>query len=168
MEETKSDISFDWKNIGFVILFILIAGGGIYLIATLPAIRLFEPEVDPIVENIDTTDWGGGVVEMQQEDIVVGEGTEATEGKLVTVHYTGTLLDGTKFDSSVDRDDPFKFTLGAGEVIKGWDQGVVGMKVGGKRKLTIPADLAYGETGAGGVIPPNATLVFDVELINVE
>ena len=100
--------------------------------------------------------------------MVVGTGVEAVSGKSVTVHYTGTLTDGTKFDSSKDRGEPFTFNLGAGEVIKGWDQGVVGMKVGGKRKLTIPSELGYGTQGAGGVIPPNATLIFEVELLDVK
>jgi FKBP-type peptidyl-prolyl cis-trans isomerase len=97
----------------------------------------------------------------------VGTGTEATAGKKVSVHYTGWLTDGKKFDSSKDRGQPFQFRLGAGEVIRGWDQGVAGMKIGGKRKLTIPPDLGYGARGAGGVIPPNATLVFEVELLGV-
>lgn len=106
--------------------------------------------------------------QLKTEDIVVGTGTEATAGKKVTVNYLGTLTDGKKFDSSYDRGVPFSFNLGSGEVIKGWDMGVVGMKVGGKRKLTIPASLGYGAQGAGGVIPPNATLIFEVELLNVE
>lgn len=102
------------------------------------------------------------------EDTEVGNGAEAVAGKRVTVHYRGTLTNGTKFDASYDRNKPFDFNLGAGEVIKGWDQGVAGMKVGGKRKLTIPPELGYGSRGAGGVIPPNATLVFEVELLGVD
>lgn len=108
------------------------------------------------------------ITTMKIEDIVVGTGIEATDGKAVTVHYTGTLTDGTKFDSSVDRGTPFTFTLGAGEVIKGWDQGVKGMKVGGKRKLTIPSELGYGAAGAPPVIPGNAALIFEVELLEVK
>lgn len=105
--------------------------------------------------------------ELKIEDTVVGTGAEAVSGKEVTVHYTGTLTDGTKFDSSVDRGEPFTFNLGAGEVIEGWDKGFAGMKVGGKRKLTIPSDMAYGERGAGASIPPNSTLIFEVELLKV-
>jgi len=105
--------------------------------------------------------------ELQIDEIEVGSGAEAQSGQTVSVHYTGWLTDGTKFDSSVDRGTPFEFPLGVGMVIKGWDQGVAGMKVGGKRKLTIPPDLGYGASGAGGVIPPNATLVFEVELLEV-
>jgi FKBP-type peptidyl-prolyl cis-trans isomerase len=100
-------------------------------------------------------------------DQVVGAGDVAVAGKTVSVHYTGWLENGKKFDSSVDRGQPFSFPLGAGRVIKGWDEGVQGMKIGGKRKLTIPSDLGYGSRGAGGVIPPNATLIFDVELLGV-
>jgi FKBP-type peptidyl-prolyl cis-trans isomerase FkpA len=101
------------------------------------------------------------------QDLIEGEGEVAAAGHRVTVHYTGWLTDGTKFDSSLDRNDPFMFSLGAGQVIRGWDEGVEGMKVGGKRKLTIPPQLGYGAYGAGGVIPPNATLVFEVELLGV-
>ncbi|MGC2518918.1 MAG: FKBP-type peptidyl-prolyl cis-trans isomerase [Burkholderiales bacterium] len=102
------------------------------------------------------------------EELVVGEGEIAAAGQTVIVHYTGWLIDGRKFDSSKDRDDPFEFALGAGQVIRGWDEGVQGMKIGGTRKLTIPPALGYGARGAGGVIPPNATLVFEVELLGVE
>jgi FKBP-type peptidyl-prolyl cis-trans isomerase FkpA len=101
------------------------------------------------------------------EEVQLGEGAEAVAGKMVSVHYSGFLTNGSKFDSSVDRKEPFDFPLGRGHVIRGWDEGVAGMKVGGKRKLTIPPDLGYGARGAGGVIPPNATLVFDVELLAV-
>jgi len=101
------------------------------------------------------------------EDVTVGEGVAAATGQKVTVHYTGWLTKGTQFDSSKDRNDPFVFPLGGGRVIKGWDEGVQGMKVGGKRKLTIPPALGYGARGAGGAIPPNATLVFEVELLGV-
>ena len=114
-----------------------------------------------------TTDSG-----LQIEDTVVGDGPEAKAGQYVTVHYTGWLRNddgstGAKFDSSKDRNDPFQFALGAGHVIRGWDEGVQGMKIGGKRTLIIPAALGYGARGAGGVIPPNATLIFDVELLAV-
>jgi FKBP-type peptidyl-prolyl cis-trans isomerase len=102
------------------------------------------------------------------EDKLIGTGTEAVAGKKVTVHYSGFLTNGTMFDSSIPRKTPFTFILGAGEVIQGWDRGVVGMKVGGKRKLTIPSKYGYGARGAGGVIPPNSTLIFDVELLKVE
>jgi FKBP-type peptidyl-prolyl cis-trans isomerase len=105
---------------------------------------------------------------LQYEDMNVGSGKMAEPGMNVSVHYTGWLTDGTKFDSSVDRGQPFKFQLGAGQVIRGWDEGVKGMRIGGKRKLTIPPDMGYGANGAGGVIPPNATLVFDVELLDVQ
>ena len=114
-----------------------------------------------------TTDSG-----LQYEDTTVGNGAEAKAGQQVTVHYTGWLRNddgtpGAKFDSSKDRNDPFQFPLGAGHVIRGWDEGVQGMKVGGQRRLTIPANLGYGARGAGGAIPPNATLIFDVELLAV-
>ena len=118
---------------------------------------------------------GGSVAELQRLDTRAGTGTVATSGSDVTVHYTGWLYDenapdkrGVKFDSSVDRGQPFTFLLGAGQVIRGWDEGVAGMKVGGKRTLLIPADLGYGSNGAGGVIPPGASLVFDVELLDVK
>jgi len=102
------------------------------------------------------------------EDLEIGTGEACKDGDMVSMHYTGWLTNGKKFDSSVDRNEPFDFQLGVGQVIPGWDQGVEGIKVGGKRKLTIPSHLGYGEFGAGGVIPPNATLVFDVELLAIK
>jgi FKBP-type peptidyl-prolyl cis-trans isomerase FkpA len=121
--------------------------------------------------NTETT----SVTQLIRQDDVVGTGAEAQSGRVVTVHYTGWLYDqtrpdrrGNKFDSSRDRNEPFSFNLGAGEVIRGWDEGVAGMKVGGRRTLTIPPDMGYGARGAGGVIPPNATLLFDVELLEVK
>ncbi|MPY90764.1 MAG: FKBP-type peptidyl-prolyl cis-trans isomerase [Luteitalea sp.] len=115
------------------------------------------------------------VEELMITDTQIGNGAEATAGRQVVVHYTGWLFDssqpenkGTKFDSSRDRNEPFDFSLGAQQVIAGWDQGVAGMKVGGRRTLVVPPDLAYGAAGAGGVIPPNATLIFDVELLDVK
>ena len=117
---------------------------------------------------------GGGVTQLMKDDESVGTGNEAVSGRQVTVHYTGWLYDtarpdnkGKKFDSSRDRNDPFSFRLGAGQVIRGWDEGVAGMKVGGRRRLTIPPDMGYGARGAGSDIPPNSTLVFDVELLDV-
>jgi FKBP-type peptidyl-prolyl cis-trans isomerase FkpA len=105
---------------------------------------------------------------LQYEDVQEGSGAAAKSGDTVEVHYTGWLTDGQKFDSSLDRGRPFSFRLGQGQVIKGWDEGVAGMKPGGKRKLTIPSALGYGTRGAGGVIPPNADLVFEVELLKVK
>lgn len=105
--------------------------------------------------------------QLEIEDQVKGEGDEAVSGQTVEVHYTGWLVDGSEFDSSHNRNETFRFKLGAGQVIQGWDQGVAGMKVGGVRKLTIPPNLGYGASGAGGVIPPDATLIFKVELVSV-
>jgi len=105
---------------------------------------------------------------LKVDDVKVGTGAEATAGKTVTVHYVGTLTDGSKFDSSRDRNQGFTFQLGAGRVIQGWDKGVAGMKVGGVRKLTIPPEMGYGARGFGSVIPPNSTLVFEVELLDVK
>ena len=104
---------------------------------------------------------------LKYEDVEAGTGATARSGQKAKVHYTGWLTSGQKFDSSHDRNDPFEFTLGAGQVIKGWDEGVAGMRIGGKRRLTIPSNLAYGSRGAGGVIPPNAELIFEVELLGL-
>jgi FKBP-type peptidyl-prolyl cis-trans isomerase len=122
------------------------------------SIRAWAPELQPAEQN---TTSSGLVI----EDLEVGTGAEAKAGDTVSVHYTGTLTTGEKFDSSLDRGTPFSFTLGSGGVIKGWDEGVAGMKVGGKRKLTIPPELGYGAGGNPPVIPGNATLIFEIELM---
>lgn len=134
-----------------------------------------EGKVDIEFESLKEEDSGGGddmdqnqVDKLVTEDTLVGNGTEAKIGDTVSVHYTGTLTDGKKFDSSLDRGDPFSFTIGEGRVIQGWEQGVPGMKVGGKRKLTIPSDLGYGDRGSPPIIPPNATLIFEIELLGIE
>jgi FKBP-type peptidyl-prolyl cis-trans isomerase FkpA len=123
----------------------------------------FAPSLGVDLKSMTTTPSG-----LAYKDEKVGNGPAVRAGQMASVHYTGWLPDGTKFDSSRDRNEPFQFPLGAGHVIKGWDEGVIGMHVGGRRQLVIPPTLAYGERGAGGVIPPNATLVFDVELLGVK
>ena len=133
--------------------------------AAAPATAEKEPSTPPPGKT--TVKTTPNATTLQKTDLKVGTGKEAKAGQSVTVHYRGTLTDGTKFDASYDRGEPFTFNLGAGEVIKGWDQGVVGMKEGGKRKLVIPGDLAYGPMGSPPTIPPNATLVFEVELLKV-
>jgi FKBP-type peptidyl-prolyl cis-trans isomerase FkpA len=130
----------------------------------------------PATESLETrTTTDSDMTQLQINDTVEGTGTEATTGRMVRVHYTGWLYDtavpgnkGRKFDSSLDRNEPFEFPLGAGQVIRGWDDGVAGMKVGGTRILTIPPAMGYGSRGAGGVIPPNATLLFEVQLLDVK
>jgi FKBP-type peptidyl-prolyl cis-trans isomerase FkpA len=117
--------------------------------------------------EVDTTAMTKTPSGLRYQDVAEGQGTEAAADRTVSVHYTGWLPNGEKFDSSRDRNEPFSFTLGAGQVIAGWDEGVAGMKVGGRRKLVIPADLGYGTAGAPPAIPPGATLVFDVELLDV-
>jgi len=121
-----------------------------------------KPRIMNEEDDVPTTPSG-----LTYEDTTEGTGASPRPGQTAMVHYTGYLTDGTTFDSSVDRGQPFGFPVGRGQVIKGWDEGVATMKVGGKRRLTIPPDLGYGVRGAGGVIPPNATLVFDVELLDV-
>ena len=134
------------------------------LTATTLAVADQHQEKKPMTEEKTTMTPSG----LRYVDEVVGTGEEAKSGKTVSVHYTGTLQNGQKFDSSRDRNDPFSFRLGAGMVIKGWDEGVAGMKVGGQRTLVIPPQMGYGDRGAGGgVLPPNATLVFDVELLGI-
>lgn len=175
------------KNILFGVFAILIIAAGAYFVYKLPSPGNLSQNLNSS-DNISTTDSGSTLgIETQAtptatssgsakpkmeekliiEDKVTGTGAEAVTGKKVTVNYLGTLTDGKKFDSSYDRNEPFSFILGAGEVIAGWDQGVAGMKVGGKRKLTIPPALGYGSQDLG-VIPPNSTLVFEVELLKVE
>jgi FKBP-type peptidyl-prolyl cis-trans isomerase FkpA len=132
------------------------------VIAAVVVLVAIAPADDKKDDKVVTTDSG-----LKYEDLKVGEGDAAKKGDLVEVHYTGWLTNGKKFDSSVDRKEPFAFKLGAGKVIKGWDEGVAGMKPGGKRKLTIPPELAYGKKGAGDDIPPDSTLVFEVELLKI-
>jgi FKBP-type peptidyl-prolyl cis-trans isomerase len=158
----ESKMSRYWILI--VIVAVLAAGVGVFMRSRSTSSSSGSAGGGPTaVSGAGTTTATG----LQYWDITMGTGTEAAAGKEVKVHYTGWLTDGQKFDSSVDRGEPFTFHLGAGEVIPGWDQGVAGMKVGGKRQLKIPPTLGYGERGAGGVIPPNATLVVDVQLLGV-
>lgn len=123
------------------------------------------PEAPMEISNVQFTIEPSG---LKYYDIIKGEGVEAQKGKQITVHYTGWLTDGKMFDSSIRKNRPFSLTLGGGQVIKGWDEGIVGMKVGGHRQLVIPPDMAYGPGGAAGVIPPNATLIFEVYLLEVK
>lgn len=136
---------------------------GIISVMVIAAVLIALPASAQQEEKTVTTASG-----LKYIDVVVGKGASPSVGKHVKVHYTGTLENGKKFDSSVDRNQPFSFIIGVGQVIPGWDEGVMSMKVGGKRKLIIPPNLGYGARGAGGVIPPNATLLFDVELLDVE
>lgn len=130
---------------------------------SVPTTVISPTEASPVPTVVPTVLPNG----LKIEDQKVGQGKEAKEGDTISIHYIGTLADGKKFDSSYDRGQPFETQIGVGQVIKGWDKGVLGMKVGGKRRLTIPPELGYGATGAGNVIPPNATLIFEVELIGI-
>jgi peptidylprolyl isomerase len=134
-------------------------------LCALPVLSAAEPAKS--TDKPDTVKSVTTASGLKYVDVKVGNGASPVKGKQVKVHYTGTLENGKKFDSSVDRNQPFSFVIGVGQVIPGWDEGVMSMKVGGKRKLTIPSKLGYGAAGAGGVIPPNATLLFDVELLDV-
>ncbi|MBU0976609.1 MAG: FKBP-type peptidyl-prolyl cis-trans isomerase [Patescibacteria group bacterium] len=161
------------KKVLILILPILILTGLFILIMdkTSPS---NPPKEEPTTEDVNlqdkvdelNTQEAEDFDEFKIEDTKVGEGAEVKNGDTVSVHYTGTLIDGTKFDSSVDRNEPFEFTVGSGGVIEGWEKGLLGMKVGGKRKLEIPSSMGYGETGSGS-IPPKAGLVFEIELLEI-
>lgn len=159
-EEVKTKIVFNLKNI-------LIAFGFLALLLTGLTLIMIYSKDQTSQQNVQSTP-SPTPGELKVEDEVVGKGAVAENGKKLTVNYIGTLTDGTKFDSSYDRGEPFTFTLGKGEIIKGWDQGLIGMKVDGERKLIIPPELAYGDQGAGSQIPPNSTLIFEIELLKVE
>ena len=180
MDEGVPEKSLNKKYLCVIIfLGILVISGGLYVISSnrslpkapvvstsslpsaSPSATILKDEGPSASSSANITKMKDG---LQIQDEVVGAGTEAETGNQVTVNYIGTLTDGKKFDSSYDRNQPFTFTLGAGEVIKGWDEGVAGMRVGGKRKLTIPASLGYGDSGVPGAIPGGATLIFEVEL----
>lgn len=178
MEEKPYELKVNFGVLFF--LFLLLAAGFVVLVgfgsksssvSTTPTpqadlkINLGQKEANN--QNLETMNQTEEVKELKVEDLKPGTGTEAQKGKKITVNYLGTLVDGTKFDSSYDRDQPFSFVLGSGQVIAGWDQGLIGMKVGGKRKLIIPPNLGYGNQAVGN-IPPNSTLIFEVELLSVE
>lgn len=164
-EEKDYKIAFNWKNILTVFLASLGFIAGFLLLLFVAGRRSNTQNTSEVV--ISPTP-GINMENLKIEDIVVGKGNEVKEGDTVSVNYKGTLTDGKEFDNSYSRGEPFEFTVGAGEVIKGWDLGLVGMKLGGKRKLTIPSELGYGERGAGTDIPPNSTLVFEIELLGIK
>lgn len=162
--ETEEKVAFNWNNI-IIVLVVLILGLGAIVLIT--AKDLPDKESD---QNIVTTkeDQNVNMEELKIKDIETGEGEAVEEGDSVLVHYSGRLEDGTVFDSSYERDEPFPFTVGEGRVIEGWEKGLIGMKIGGKRELTIPPEMGYGEAGTpDGTIPPNSTLIFEVELIEI-
>lgn len=166
MMSNMQEARFSWVSlIGYVTLIAIVTFSIVYILnytnKQVEVKKDVVAESTPVIENIATSSskpMEQDVTELKIEDLVVGTGAEATVGKVISVHYTGTLTDGTKFDSSKDRGELFEFTLGAGQVIQGWDKGFEGMKIGGKRKLTIPASLAYGKE----------TLIFEVELLGVK
>ena len=168
MEEVNQKIAFNWINIWKVLGFLLIV-----IIVIVLGSSILDKRTKPTNTQTVTVEEGKEVEnsnmgDLKIEDIKVGEGSEVIEGNEVSVHYTGTLTDGKKFDSSLDLGQPFSFTVGERQVIEGWDKGLLGMKVGGKRKLTIPPEMGYGAQGAGGDIPPNSTLVFEIELLEIK
>jgi len=162
------------KKPGTIISIIIVIGLVVMAVSS-PSVKMSEDDIDYTIEPVEDITINEQETTMTQENqngliteiLKEGSGDLAVAGKNVSVHYTGTLVDGTVFDSSVERGQPFSFLLGGGQVIAGWDQGVAGMKVGEKRRLTIPSDLAYGNGGIPGVIPGGATLVFEVELLAV-
>jgi len=168
MQDNKSTVL---TYLGYILVVVFVVGGTVFVLNKYKDIQINnDSKKVSVAENEKTVENGESNMneELKIEDLVVGTGAEATAGKLISVHYIGTLTNGTKFDSSKDRGIPFEFTLGAGQVIQGWDKGFAGMKVGGKRKLTIPSEMGYGSQGAGGIISPNATLIFEVELLGVK
>ena len=168
MEESKQSISNDIDKFSFLNVLVYIAVIAAVTVGLIYALKSSFASKLNVAQNQNPAQNNTVQEELKKEDLVVGKGAEAIDGKTVTVHYTGTLTDGTKFDSSVDRKEPFSFVLGAGEVIQGWDQGVLGMKIGEKRRLTVPSSLGYGPGGYPPVIPPNATLIFEVELLSIQ
>lgn len=159
------------KNLLWIIIIVLVVIGGIFFVVSSKTNNQKMSTDATKTDTMTTTNYTNTATESGKlviEDIKVGSGPEVKKGDTVVMHYIGTLENGTKFDSSVDRGQPFETQIGVGQVIKGWDEGVPGMKVGGKRKLTIPAELGYGARGAGSVIPPNATLTFEVELLEIK
>ncbi len=144
---------------------VLISAGIIFTIVSRNENMSQQDSTNKVTSTNTTASPSAG---LKIEDLKVGTGSAVKAGDTIKIHYLGTLENGKKFDSSYDRGEPFQTQIGVGQVIKGWDQGVIGMQIGGKRKLTIPSDLAYGERGAGGVIPPNATLIFELELLEIK
>jgi len=163
--EEKIKIVFDWKNISTVLLATL---GFIAVLILLSFVVGKIPNNNSELADSQLSSEDISMEGLEIQDLKVGEGDEVKDGDLVSVNYRGTLTSGKEFDNSYDRGEPFEFTVGVGEVIKGWDEGLKGMKVGGKRKLTIPPQLGYGEQGAGDDIPPNSTLVFEIELLEIK